>query len=156
MIYSAEGDDTFLVAAQLIQAQVKKVGINITLKPLDATTMTQRRRAFDCDICFLSEAARADLDGQLFLAAKTGGPSNYNQISDPKADQLIIAQRQEGDPAKRTQILKDVLKHLNESGDAIPTWRTTLTILVHPYVKDFYINADGRNQGWLTNTWLNK
>ena len=156
MIYSADGDDTFLTAAQLIQAQLKKVGISINLKPLDATTMTQRRRAFDCDICFLSEAARADLDGQLFLAAKTGGPSNYNQIADPKADAMIVAQRQEGDPAKRTQILKDVLKHLNESGDAVATWRVTLTILTQPYVKNFYINADTRNQGWLNDTWLDK
>ena len=156
MIWGASDDQSIDTMAQLIQSQMKKIGITINLRPLDTTTMTQRRRAFDCDICLLSEAQRADLDGQLFLAAYTGGPSNYAQIADPKADAMIQAQRKEGNPEKRTQILKEVLKYLNESGDAIATFRVKQAVLLHPYVKGFYQNADFRTQGVITDTWLAK
>ena len=156
MIYSSEGNEALARAAELVQAQVKKVGINLTLKPLNETEMTLRRRAFDCDICALSEAQRADLDGQLFLAARSGGPSNYNQIADARADALILAQRKEGNPEKRQQLLREALRYLNESGLAIATYRTGQAVVLHPYVKDFYENADYRTQGILTSTWLNK
>lgn len=156
MIYSSEGAAGLEKPAELLQAQLKRVGINLTLKPLNETEMTLRRRNFDCDICSLTEAQRADLDGQLFLAARSGGPSNYNQIADQKADALIAAQRREGNPEKRQQILKEVLKYLNESGLAIPTYRTNQAIVVHPYVKGMYANADYRTQGTMTDTWLDK
>lgn len=156
MIYSSEGNEALAKAAELVQAQLKKVGVNLVLRPLNETEMTLRRRAFDCDICSLSEAQRADLDGQLFLAARSGGPSNYNQIADAKADALIAAQRREGNPEKRHQILREVLRYLNESALAIPTYRTGQAVVIHPYVKDFYENADYRTQGVLTSAWLDK
>jgi ABC-type transport system substrate-binding protein len=156
MIWGSGADESIDIEAQLIQAQMKKVGINITLRPLDSNEMTRRRRAFDCDICLLSEAQRADLDGQLFLAAYTGGPSNYNQIADPKADAMIQAQRKEGNPEKRTQILKDVLRYLNESGDVVASFSVKQQVLIHPYVHGFYQNADFRTQGVITDTWLAK
>lgn len=156
LIYSSEGDDAVAKAAELVQAQLMKVGFNITLKPLTQTEMTLRRRRFDCDICWLSEAQRSDLDGQLFLAARSGGPSNYNQIADPKADALIVAQRKEGNPEKRRQILQEVLRYLNESGLAIATYRTTQAIVLHSYAKGFFANSDYRTQGVLTSAWLDK
>lgn len=156
MIYSSEGNEALAKGAELAQAQLKRAGFDLTLRPLNETEMTLRRRAFDCDICSLSEAQRADLDGQLFLAARSGGPSNYNQIADSKADALIVAQRREGNPEKRQQILREVLRYLNESGLAIATYRTGQAVVLHPYVKDFYENADFRTQGVLTSSWLDK
>ncbi len=156
MIYSSEGNEAVVKAAELVQAQLKKVGINISLKPLNETEMTLRRRRFDCDICWLSEAQRSDLDGQLFLAARSGGASNYNQIADPKADALIGAQRREGNPEKRVQVLREVLRYLNESALAIPTYRTGQAIVIHGHVKDMFANADYRTQGVLFGTWLSK
>lgn len=155
MIFS-EADDETAKVAQLIQAQLKKVGIDILLKPLDPTENTKRRRAFDLNMMLLSEASRADLDGGLFLAVYTGGPSNYNKIADPKTDALIQAQRKEGDPAKRRELLREVLRHINESALAIPMYRTNQAIFTHPYVKDWYHSADLRTQGVARNVWLAK
>lgn len=154
LIFNAEGADSR--AAQLYQAQLKKVGINIVLAPLESAEVTRRRRAKALDLLVLVEAQRIDLDGQLFLASYTGGGFNYNNISDSKADAMILAQRSEVDPAKRREILRELIRYLNESGLQIPTYRVGESLLWHPYVKGFFQSADRRTQGVKTNVWLAK
>ncbi|MCG3775878.1 MAG: Heme-binding protein A [Nitrospira sp.] len=141
---------------QLLQAQWKKAGINLTLKPVDNNENVARRRSREFDILNLSEAAYSDLDGSLSLAIAKTGSFNYNQIDDPKVEEFLAAQRREGNPEKRTQILKDVLRYVNESGWAIGTWRRQLYMFTHSYVHDFYHNADYRSQGIPERTWLSK
>jgi len=152
LIFAA--DDAQQKAAELVQAQLKRVGINLILKPLEATENTRRRRAADCDICWLGEAPRVDPDGQLFNGARARGTANYNQITDPTVEAMVLAQRREGNPEKRTQLLRDVIRHINEHAFAVPTWRSQLAALTHPYVKGYHQNADYRTQGVIRETWL--
>ena len=104
----------------------------------------------------LAEASYSDLDGSLSLAIAKTGSFNYNQIDDPKVEELLAAQRRESDPAKRTQLLKDVLRYVNETGWAIGTWRRQLYMFTHSYVRDFYHNADVRTQGVPERAWFAK
>ncbi len=152
LIFNAEGADSR--AAQLYQSQLKKIGVNITLKPLESAEVTRRRRAKDLDMLVLVEAQRIDLDGQLFLATYTGGGFNYNNVSDAKADKLILAQRSEVDPAKRRELLRELIRYLNESALQIPTYRVGTSLIWHPYVRGFYQSADRRTQGVKTDVWL--
>lgn len=155
LLFSGDSEDS-LQLAQLLQAQLKKVGIDIVLRPLPAAEMTQRRRAKEGEIFLLAEASRVDLDGQLFLASYTGGGFNYNNISDPKADALILTQRKTVDPSKRRELLRELIRYLNESALQIATVRLSQSLFWHPYVKDFYHTADRRNQGELGKVWLDK
>jgi peptide/nickel transport system substrate-binding protein len=142
--------------AELVQAQLKKVGINIVLNPLPTAEMTKRRRAFDGQIFWLSEASRTDIDAALFLAVHSKGRSNYNQIAFPEIDAKIVDQRREKDPAKRLVILRDIFKTINEEAYAIPTYRVNQAVYTHPYVKNFFQTADRRTQGFMDTLWLDK
>jgi ABC-type transport system substrate-binding protein len=154
VIFSADGDDALQKAAELVQAQLKRVNINLVLKPLEVTEMTRRRRAADCDLCWLSEAARVDPDGQLFNGARARGTANYNQIADPRVEEMVLAQRREPDPEKRRQLLKQVVRHINEQGFAVATWRSYLTALMQPQVRGYYQHSDYREQGVVREAWL--
>lgn len=149
-------DSTTQKTAELIQSQMKKANINLTLKPLGSVEFTTARRAKNGDIFLLSEAQRADLDGAMNLSVRTGGSFNYNNLADKKVDDLLSGQRKETDPAKRNILLRDLLRYINENALILSTWRTASAFFWQPYVKDFYHHADLRDVGVLQNVWLAK
>jgi peptide/nickel transport system substrate-binding protein len=149
-------DATATKAVELIQAQLKKVGINLELEPLDAAEVTTRKRARDFDTYWAGEAPRSDLDGSLYLAVHPTGAFNFNDVDDPKVTALLAAQRREADPAKRRELHREVLRYLNENAILNPTWRRTQFIFLQPYLKGWYHHADYRAIGSVWNTWLDK
>ena len=143
-------------AAELLQAQLKKVGIELTLKQVTTNEATARRRAKQFETLLMTEASRADLDSSLSLAVLPTGAFNYMSIDDPKVNQLLVAQRKEVDVAKRREILRQIVRQLNETGLAIPLWQRTQYIFTQPHIQGWYHQADYRTIGSVWNTWINK
>ena len=75
------------------------------------------------------------------------GAFNYIDADIPKANELIVAQRRETDPVKRREILRELLRYLNENFYWLTTFRTNQIIFMQPYVKDHYHNAELQNGG---------
>lgn len=139
---------------ELVQAQLKKVGVDLVIKPLDAAEAFLRRQKRDLDISWLSEASRSDIDGSLFLMVSPAGDFNYANIDDAKVNTLLAAQRTEANPDKRRELLRELLRYMNESGILISTVRSNQFIFMQPAVKGWYHQADYRTVGSLWNTWL--
>lgn len=145
------------VTAPLIQAQLKKVGINIVFDVVPSGGDNQARRARTFSIAYVSgELQRPDVDGWLYSSAIPGGGFNYAGIDDPKVTELLIAQRREPDPAKRRELLRQVLRMINEKFLSIATYRTSSYDFWHPHLKNYYLHSDLSLVGGLWEAWLAK
>lgn len=152
----SNADQSTTKGAELVQAQLKKAGIELTLKPVTSNKHATLRRSKTFDVLYLSEAQRSDIDSSLHLMVHPAGSFNYASIDDPKINSLLAAQRKEVNPEKRREILRELLRYANESATLIPVWRRTTYVFMQPYVKGFYHQADYRTIGSVWSTWLAK
>ena len=156
MLYNPEAAEATTAPTELIQAQLKKAGINIQFDVVSGADFTKRRRARQIDIMFLGEAQRADVDASLHLAIHPAGSFNYTNIDDPKINKLLVDQRQEVDPVKRRELLREILRYANGNNIIHGMYRANQNIFTHTYVHDFYHHADLRTQGSMISAWIDK
>lgn len=97
-----------------------------------------------------------DLDSSLSLVVLPTGAFNYMSIDDPKVNSLLSAQRKEVDVARRREILRQIVRQLNETGTAIPLWQRAQYIFTQPAIQGWYHQADYHTIGSVWNTWINK
>jgi peptide/nickel transport system substrate-binding protein len=95
--------------AQVLQAQLKKVGIDLQIQQMEwaAVLQAQRDGTFDLNLTFNTN--RPDPDTYLSVAHSTSG-SNWGKYSNPKMDELIDKGRTTTDLAERKKIYADVQK----------------------------------------------
>jgi ABC-type transport system substrate-binding protein len=102
--------------AELLQAQLKKAGINMTIQMLDHPDYLRRTRTGGkFDITFRGKALFVDIDSYAYavfhpkgVTEGGGGPN------DPFMTPLLEQQRRETDPAKRRELIRTAVKHANE------------------------------------------
>ena len=129
----------FINEIQLLQAQAKKGNISIALKNVDKATETIRQKEGSYQLNLVPKiVVGADLDGLLFAGYQSTSGANYGHIRDPKLDQMLVAQRQELDPAKRKQLLRDAVKYINEVPWSIGMYFGTVYSFTQPYIKNYY------------------
>ena len=139
LMYTATRPDDARLA-QLIQAQLKNIGINITILAADSATFNQKQHTGDFQISLVSAVLFADLDSRYSGVFLTGSGSNYAGVSDPKLDDMIRAQRREPDPAKRRDLIKTISRYLADNYLTTPLYRQTLATFWHPNVKNYADN----------------
>ena len=144
---------------ELLQAQLKKAGINITLKGTDGATEGKLRRSGDYQISMTpgGPGYTADLDSGLYGTYYPGASGNYSRANDPQLTPLLDAQRQELDPAKRKDILRQAVRRVNEVPWALGlVWGQT-TDMWQSYLKNFYMDLGLVQMGDnFLNSWLEK
>jgi peptide/nickel transport system substrate-binding protein len=105
--------DAYLSEAQLFQAQMKKIGINLTLKAIDKDAYSSNKKAGKYTITMTGKDIEGDVDSYLYATFHSGSKDNYAGVQDPKLDAMLDAQRREADPAKRLQLVRDAVKYIN-------------------------------------------
>src|SRR5688572_15236941 len=106
-------DPTLDREAQVLQAQLRKVGIELTLVPAEVATVAQRteRGALRFDIARTGWSnSQVTMAPALANLMKSGGSSNIGQFKDEKIDALITQLESEFDEVKRSTIVKDLTK----------------------------------------------
>ena len=115
--YQTGYGQSFVSVMQLLQAQLKKTGINLTLIPTETATIQKMRRArklaFDVNPSSGPGTFQLDLDDAVYGKSYPTSGSNYAGIDDPKLTAMLDAERQEMDPAKRTQIIRNAIQYAN-------------------------------------------
>jgi len=157
--FLASDSEERITYVQLFQAHMRRAGINLVLQsmPFSQTSVKRRAKDFSIDMSGGGQT-RADIDGWLWPATYPGGGNNYDQIDDAKVTELLRAQRREVDPQKRRELLRQVIRYVNESYLSIATFRRTYYRFTHPYVKDYYPHADTPNEGspGIVGVWLDR
>ncbi len=109
-------DDT--AQHQLLQAQLKKVGIEVKFTILPREQHRPRLYAGDFDIYRNSGAGllEADVDSFLFGEFYSQSTLNWVGTNDPELDKMLLATRQTLDPQKRNEAIKAAARRINEQG----------------------------------------
>jgi peptide/nickel transport system substrate-binding protein len=155
MFAAAQFGQQHIQEMELLQSQLKKVGINLQPKGFEYADLSNRRRRGDFFMNHTAKAIEADVDSYLFTYHPSNR-SNYAGSDDPKLNPLLEAQRREPDPAKRREIVRQAVRYINEEMVyGLTLYAPVDYEFVQPYVKGFAPNF--LNPGWnFTNTWVDK
>ncbi len=152
--YAQDGNpDTYLTEAQLLQAQMKKVGINLTFKITDRPTYLERRRKGEFVINTTGKAVQGDVDSYLYAVFYSTSSANYGGVKDPALDKLIDAQRQEPAPAKRQELVRQAVRLIADQAWQLALYTPPVFTYWQPHVRDYVSGADDFR---LLSTWIKK
>ena len=111
--------------AVLVREDWKKIGVDVTLDPQTQTVSTERENTGQFETALISGAIVNDtLDPDKSLdrwLPKLGRNARGTGYDNPRFTELMSAQRRETDTAKRIQIIKDIVKLMEDEVIAINT-----------------------------------
>jgi peptide/nickel transport system substrate-binding protein len=112
--------------AEVIQAQLREVGITMKIKLVDASTLISDGNAKNFEMISFQWSGRPDPDGNIYQFFKTtpGTSFNWSGISNEKLDALLDHSREVSNQAERKKIFSDITKILQ---DELP-----MLFIVHP------------------------
>src|SRR5207237_297398 len=129
---------------ELVQAQLKEVGVTANIEVIDIPRFTERVQTnHDFDLYLGFSGAGPSPTADLLARWHTGGSINGSQLSDPQLDQMIDAQAAEMDPAKRIEALKQIQRRIIEIASVIPLAVSTKYGLSYPTLKNYTTACTG-------------
>ena len=138
--FSRTTGDWYVAVLQLIQAQAKKTGFNIDLKPLDQQTFSANLRILNHVVSLQPGSSRRwDIDLS-FADWHPNARVNYHGVKDPKLGSLIDGQRAVGDPAKRRDAIREMVKYMMEKQYGIGLYTQVRYNAWYPYIKNYQPN----------------
>jgi peptide/nickel transport system substrate-binding protein len=145
--------DAFTSMLQLVQAQVKKVGINLTLHGLDGATKNTRMIQHNFVVLAESDQSSADIDTILYRRFYPIPGGNDSAIDDPQLSRLIDAQRQEKDATQRRAIARQAVQLIHDQAYSLVLCLPTEEVVWRSRLQGFAPNAGFG--GWpLGDSWI--
>jgi ABC-type transport system substrate-binding protein len=145
-----------ITLGELLQAQWKKAGIHVELKFLDkADQRALRRRAqFDIDIGLGLGGLHDDPDSLQYGRYHSKSPNNNGHVRDPELDKMLEASRQETNPEKRRELMRNTTKYIAEKAWTVELLYRPSWYFWQPYVKGYSPNFGSQADYWAV--WLDK
>lgn len=141
-------DPQALSQAQAIQQGLARIGLKLTLKPLDKNALTEATtgNAGDYDLALGSwqpdfPGANANIQ-PLFASSEIGnGGYNISRYSNPAVDQLIAAATGEVDQAKAGELWAQIDQKIAQDSPVVPLVYTKNSFLRGSNVQNFFIGG---------------
>ena len=99
-------------SAQVLQAQLAQVGIDLTVNVAEFGTFVQDWTNSNFDMFVSLNGGNPDPDGYMHRTFVTGGSTNVFKFSDPDVDRLLEAGRSTADMAERVEIYNELQQRL--------------------------------------------
>lgn len=157
LVYMLSSAETQLQTskAQLLQAQLRKAGINLTIKVFAHQEWATKLRAGDgYDIGHTNRTVDPDVDSNLYAVFHSSSPSNLAGVNDPKADALVKAQRRDPDPARRREAVREAASFIAREALGLTLPYDVEFRFTQPYVRGYYANFGDPYP--LAGAWVNK
>jgi peptide/nickel transport system substrate-binding protein len=140
---------------ELLQSQLKKVGIDFPIELMDSAASSAATDAGDYDF-YVWNMTRADPDviKAIFISGLDGKGQNRSWALPSEVDEYLNAQGAEVDPVKRQAAVKSAVDYLVENNLAIPELTRAWVYAVSPRVQGFGI--DGEAKLVFYDTWLSE
>ena len=137
-------DDTKKRAAEVIQANLKEIGIECTIESMDLATYLSATTEGNYSACIGGYNTTDQLIycKGLFHSESIGG-SNRARLADPKVDELIEEAMVTLDADERQKIVEELNAYLNELCVHIPLWQPIALRAYNAKLKGVEINAVG-------------
>ena len=143
--------------AVFVQEQLRHVGIEATLKPMESGVWFPALTRRDYQIgANLTAIGIDDPDAMLYEHYKCGSPRNVTDYCNPEVDRLIELQSQELDGRKRLDLVHEIQRQL-EADVAKPMlgWRTGY-VTQWPHVRNFVPHHGIYNWARMQEVWLDR
>jgi peptide/nickel transport system substrate-binding protein len=151
---NAYGDE-YITQMQLLQSQLKAIGVNLQLNSLDKDDESTRKKQHNFTITDTPKSLQGDVDSYLYAAFYPGNRANYTDVNDPELTPLLQAQRSETDAAKRRDIVRQAVKRINID----QYWAEAIYLPVRyqlwqPRLQDYQPYFGANTTPTFTSTWL--
>jgi len=157
--YAPAISDKHATQHELLQAQFKKAGIRVTLKPIERVDLSAQRDKGDFvfhlyPISTLTNFG--DVDGGLHVRFHPDSSTNYHGFKDLKVAELLAAQRREPDPDKRLRLLRNIAKYISvEMVYGTGLYYGAVWNFWHPHLRNYRPQVG--TMGWpIVDSWLSK
>src|SRR5262249_47962144 len=139
-IYASAGDDIQRQLAELITAQLAKVGIKMNVQYADFNgVVIPKLQKQESNAYFLGLTGGVDPDQQIQSAWATDGGFNFFPYSNPAFDELIKKGRATSNLEERGKIYKDAQKIIMEDSPYIFTLYPNEKVTVNKKVQGWYL-----------------
>jgi len=143
-----------LKMAQIVQDNLKKVGIDMEIALLEVGAWVERRKAGQFDGAEALWSGRPDPDGNMFSHLTTGGANNWGKYTNPKLDELLGQARSSPNQGDRKRLYGEALRILIEDSPLVFLHHDAWTKAWEEKVQGYVEIPDGRMR--LERVWLLK
>ena len=148
---------TYSRQAEFFAAELAKIGIEATINLMDRAQLFPTAQALNYEIWsyyFCQTTGDPDeLFGGYFI---TGASRNWLGYSNPRVDEMYLAQSTELDPARRKTLVRQMEQVILQDLPIIPTAVHTLTKNNYSYVKNVPMGITSYTDERLEQIWLDK
>ncbi|MBN9613627.1 MAG: hypothetical protein J0H64_09265, partial [Actinobacteria bacterium] len=123
-----------LKTGELVREQLKQIGINMKIKPVDVSVWFDNFSSGDYQITSAYQERTIDPDNFYSLVLKSGGPINTTSYSNPKVDALIDHAAQMTDETKRKELYSQIRALVTADAPIVFTHYETLNYLMQKSV----------------------
>jgi peptide/nickel transport system substrate-binding protein len=109
--------------AQVFQADMKKIGIDVEIKPVDQTQLVKEALTRDFLVTGWRIIDYPDVDPQMFANFHSKSPINFSGYNNPEVDKLLLVGRTQLDEKVRHKAYCDLIKILND--DVVWLWNAS-------------------------------
>lgn len=103
----------YITQMQLLQAQLKRAGINLRLNTMDYPSYSTLKKQHNFTITDTPKELSGDIDSYLYNVFSPSSREDYTEVNDPQLNPLLLAQRQETDTNKRRDICRQAVQRIN-------------------------------------------
>jgi peptide/nickel transport system substrate-binding protein len=129
---------SLVTTGELVQANLKDLGIRVTLRPLDSVTLAQRQNSGNFQ-AYISAVGLSTTNATLYSRVYTGGAQNLLKYTNPALDKLIDQQAGlSRDPDARKKILADIQRIVISDAAYISLGMYEQPTVAYPEIRDFY------------------
>jgi peptide/nickel transport system substrate-binding protein len=139
---------------QLVQAQLKEVGIDAQIQTVEFGALLKAGEQGDFDAMSLGWSGRIDPDGNIEPIFHSKGAFNYGKYNNADVDAAVAKGRQTPDQAERKRIYQDLQRKINDDAAYAFTYFRPTSFAATTLVKGFQITPDGLMR--FKSTWTDK
>lgn len=128
--------------AQVIQSQLKEIGIDVNIQMTETATYLEDTANGSVDM-FLGSWGTVTLDADyglypMFHSDNAGAPGNRSFYANEEVDELLEQARQEGDEAARLSLYADAQQIIVDEAPIVPIYHSVLLSGLRDEVNGFY------------------
>lgn len=150
VVFTQDSSVTYMAPAEIMQAQLAMVGINVTFEKLERAVWIDTvaaNRQFQASLRMTNHVVN---DAEYMLrrrltTAMLGGGNNYSGYQNPVFDELVDQSATELDPEKRMDIFRQCYDMIKEDLPVIPLYTTNCNVYINKNVKGWTNHPLERN-----------
>jgi peptide/nickel transport system substrate-binding protein len=136
--------DTWAKSAQVVQSQLKQLGIGMDIQTFEFATLLAKEKAGEQQAGFQGYTYTSpDIVYLWFHSSNIGSGLNLSHFNDPKLDQMIDDSRTSTDDSKRLSIYQDIQKYIVDQALWVPLWTNYNFLGLQKRVDGAKLHPDG-------------